>query len=196
MPRLPLRGTTGAAAAVVSSLALAVPVGDAYANGLSGAAAAAVTPAIAAAPTATTTGTRATIERDGTATVPEDAPKVVKRLIAAANEIVGKPYEWGGGHGSVVDDGYDCSGAVSYALIGAGLLDAPLASTGLMTALSEGQGGWINVYASADHAYLEVAGIRLDTSSVGDASGLSGVRWRPAIGRRAGFAVRHGDVSS
>ncbi|WP_445148763.1 hypothetical protein [Baekduia sp. Peel2402] len=195
MPRLPSRGTTGAAAAFVTSLVLTLPVGNAYANGLSGAAAAAVTPTITAASATTTKGTRATIKADGTATVPEDAPKVVKRLIAAANEIIGKPYEWGGGHGTVVDDGYDCSGAVSYALIGAGLLDSPLASTGLMTALGEGQGRWINVYASAEHAYLEVADIRLDTSSVGDASGLSGVRWRPVIGQRAGFTVRHGDVS-
>jgi hypothetical protein len=191
MLRVPLRG------AVVAALALTLPApGVASANGLSGAAAAAVTPTIETAPAATVKGARATIRGDGTATIPEDAPKVVKRLIAAANEIVGKPYKWGGGHGAVVDDGYDCSGAVSYALIGAGLLDAPLASGALETALGDGQAQWINVYASAEHAYMEVAGIRLDTSSVGDPSGLSGVHWRPAIGQREGFAVRHGDVSA
>ncbi|HWI74505.1 MAG TPA: hypothetical protein VNT55_21270 [Baekduia sp.] len=192
MSRFSLRGAAGAAAA--TSLVLILP-GGAEANGLSGAAAAAVTPTIVASSAATTEGKRATIRDDGTATIPEDAPKVVRRLIAAANEIVGKPYKWGGGHGTVVDDGYDCSGAVSYALIGAGLLDAPLASGGLMTALDEGQATWINVYASVDHAYLEVAGLRLDTSSVGDPSGLAGVRWRPVIGQREGFSVRHGDVS-
>jgi hypothetical protein len=177
-----------AGVAAASSLAIAAP---ASANGLSGAAAAAVTPPIVAAPAATSAGTRAKIRSDGTATIPEDAPAAVKRLIAAANEIVGKPYKWGGGHGTVVDDGYDCSGAVSYALIGAGLLDAPMASGGLMTALSDGAGQWISVYSSAEHAYLEVAGLRLDTSAIEDPSGLSGVRWRPAIGQRAGFAARH-----
>jgi hypothetical protein len=180
------RRVVGVAAA--TSVVVAAP---ASANGLAGAAAAAITPNIVGAPAATSAGTRARIRDDGTATIPEDAPAAVRRLIAAANEIVGKPYKWGGGHGTVVDDGYDCSGAVSYALIGARLLDAPLASGALAATFDDGAGDWIAVYANADHAYLEVAGLRLDTSSVGDPSGQAGVRWRVAIGQRAGFAVRH-----
>jgi hypothetical protein len=181
-----------AGVAVVSSLAIVAPA--ASANGLSGAAAAAVTPTIVTSPSATSSGSRAKIRSDGTATIPEDAPATVRKLIAAANEIIGKPYEWGGGHGTVVDDGYDCSGAVSYALIGAGLLPSPLASGGLETALdADGLGRWISVYASSEHAYLEVAGLRLDTSAIDDPSGLSGVRWRPVIGQREGFSARHPD---
>jgi hypothetical protein len=142
----------------------------------------------------TIAGTTAVLRSDGTVAIPRDAPRRVQDLIAAANAIVGLPYKWGGGHGTLVDDGYDCSGAVSFALIGGGLLAGPEDSGTLAATLGvEGAGAWVTVYANADHAYLEVAGMRLDTSSVGDASGLSGVRWRPVIGQRSGFAARHVD---
>ena len=68
---------------------------------------------------------------DGTAVAPEDAPSVVKRVILAGNQIAKFPYKWGGGHGAWRDNGYDCSGSVSFALAGAGLLDSPLTSGAL-----------------------------------------------------------------
>jgi hypothetical protein len=80
---------------------------------------------------------------------------------------------------------------VSYALIRAEMLDAPLSSGLFAAALGDGAGGWVTVYGNAEHAYLEVAGLRLDTSAFGDTGGRSGVRWRPAIGARIGFVVSH-----
>src|SRR3954468_7196599 len=56
----------------------------------------------------------------------------IVRLVRAANRIARTPYRYGGGHGSFPDWGYDCSGSVSYALHGAGLLRSPLDSSSLM----------------------------------------------------------------
>jgi cell wall-associated NlpC family hydrolase len=137
-------------------------------------------------------GRRALVRADGKAAIPRGAPKRVRVALAAANKIVGKPYKWGGGHGRLVDSGYDCSGTVGYSLIHAGLQTAPMVS-GQYAARwgSRGAGRWITVYANKGHVYMEIAGLRLDTSPVGDPSGRRGVRWRPAIGRRSGFSVRH-----
>jgi hypothetical protein len=115
----------------------------------------------------------------------------VRAIIAAANQIVGKPYKWGGGHAKLLDRGYDCSGTVSYALIRAGLLISPLVSGTFARWGAAGAGRWTAIYANRGHVYLEVAGLRLDTSAVGDPRGRSGVRWRPLIGKRRGFHVRH-----
>jgi hypothetical protein len=141
--------------------------------------------------TKTVPGTVAKLRTDGKAAIPRGAPKRVQALIAAANRIVGKPYKWGGGHARLADAGYDCSGAVSYALIGSGMLVAPMVSGTLARWQATGLGKWLSVYANKGHVYLEVAGLRLDTSRVGDPSGRSGVRWRPVIGRRTGFHARH-----
>lgn len=150
-----------------------------------------VPPVLPAVHEAIVKGTHARMRTDGKAAIPRAAPQVVRSIIRAANQIVGKPYVWGGGHGKLVDRGYDCSGTVSYALIRAGLLRSPLVSGDLAKTYSPGTGRYVTVYANAGHVYMEVAGLRLDTSSVGDPGGHSGVRWRPAIGRRAGFRVRH-----
>jgi len=107
---------------------------------------------------------------------------------ATANAIRDKPYVWGGGHGSFEASGYDCSGAVSYALHGGGFLDSPLDSTGFMSWGESGVGNWITVYANSGHAYAVIAGLRWDT--VGDAQG-SGPRWHPALPYPHGFTVRH-----
>jgi hypothetical protein len=131
------------------------------------------------------------LRADGRAAIPRGAPRRVRAVIAAANQIVGKPYKWGGGHGRLVDSGYDCSGAVSYALIRAGLLRGVLVSGGLAHVHRAGAGRWVSIYANDGHVYLEVAGLRLDTSPVGDPTGRHGVRWRPVIGRRPGFRARH-----
>ena len=105
---------------------------------------------------------------------PRGAPPAVKAAIAAANSIATTPYVWGGGHGSCYSYGYDCSGAVSFALYGAGLLDTPLTSGALESYGEPGPGRWITIYASATHTYAVIAGLRWDT--VGDAPG-TGPRW-------------------
>jgi hypothetical protein len=124
----------------------------------------------------------------GVALAPPSAPEAIKAAISAANEIVGRPYIWGGGHGSWYSAGYDCSGAVSYALAGGGLLSAPLDSTRLAGWGEPGPGRWLTVYANAGHAYAEIAGLRWDT--VGDARG-TGPRWHLDPAYPEGFVERH-----
>ncbi len=130
----------------------------------------------------------AVIAPDGlTAMVPAAAPPQVRDAIAAANRIVGKPYRWGGGHARVEDDAYDCSGAVSYPLMAAGLLRGPLDSTGLKRFGEAGPGVWMTVYANAEHTYAVIAGLRLDTSGTGG----KGPRWHTGARSGKGFVVRH-----
>jgi cell wall-associated NlpC family hydrolase len=148
-------------------------------------------PALPVSKTPTVAGKTAMIRRNGLAAIPTGAPARVRAIISAANQIIGKPYKWGGGHGRLFDSGYDCSGSVSYALIRAGLLGYPMVSGSLARWGAKGAGGYVTIYANKSHVYMEVAGLRLDTSSVGDNAGQSGVRWRPPIGKRFGFAVRH-----
>ena len=148
-------------------------------------------PEIEVPTTATIKGTRALVRADGKAAIPRGAPKRVRAVIAAGNQIVGKPYKWGGGHAKLADRGYDCSGAVSYALVKATLLGAPMVSGSLARWGAKGAGKWVSVYANKGHVYMEVAGLRLDTSSVGDVRRRNGVRWRPVIGQRSRFAARH-----
>jgi cell wall-associated NlpC family hydrolase len=124
----------------------------------------------------------------GVALAPPDAPETVKGVINNANMIVGRPYVWGGGHGSFYDDSYDCSGAVSFALFGGGLIPRPLTSGDLMRWGEPGPGKWITVYANAGHTYAEIAGLRFDT--VGAEQG-SGPRWHLATMPGDGFVARH-----
>lgn len=124
----------------------------------------------------------------GIALAPPGAPPRVAATINAANTIVGRPYIWGGGHGSWYARGYDCSGAVSFALAGGGFLSTPLTSGALESYGAPGEGRWITIYASATHAYAVIAGLRWDT--VGDARG-SGPRWHVAGTPPAGFVARH-----
>lgn len=115
------------------------------------------------------------------ARVPLKAPAEVQQAIIAANKIVGLPYKWGGGHARVQDTGYDCSGTVSYALIGAKLLDSPLPSYDFEKSWKQaeaGEGQWISVYGNRGHAFAVIAGLRLDTSAARDSSGLKGPQWR------------------
>jgi cell wall-associated NlpC family hydrolase len=133
------------------------------------------------------TGKRARVLPDGTAVAPENAPGVVKRVILAGNEIAKFPYKWGGGHGAWRDDGYDCSGSVSFALAGAGLLDSPLTSGLFMNYGAVGPGRWITIYANAGHVFMVVAGLRFDTSG----QGRAGTRWQAESVSTDGYAVRH-----
>jgi hypothetical protein len=127
--------------------------------------------------------------KTGIAIPPTGAPAAVVAAINAGNAIHGRPYVWGGGHGSFESRGYDCSGAVSYVLHAAGMLASPQASGPLMSWGLPGKGRWISVMANRSHAYAVVAGLRWDTSSYGD--GGSGPRWRATKRRPHGFAVRH-----
>jgi Transglycosylase SLT domain len=122
------------------------------------------------------------------ASAPRGAPAAVKAAIAAANSISTTPYVWGGGHTSWISAGYDCSGAVSFALYGGGLLDRPLTSGELESYGEPGPGRWITIYASPTHTYAVIAGLRWDT--VGDAQG-SGPRWHAEPPYPDGFVVRH-----
>jgi cell wall-associated NlpC family hydrolase len=133
------------------------------------------------------TGRRARVLPDGTAVAPENAPDIVKRVILAANEIAKFPYKWGGGHGAWRDNGYDCSGSVSFALAGAGLLDSPLTSGGFLGYGAPGPGRWITIYTNQGHIFMTVAGLRFDTSG----QGRAGTRWQAESVSTAGFAVRH-----
>jgi len=133
------------------------------------------------------TGRRARVLPDGTAVAPENAPPLVQRVIQAGNAIAKLPYEWGGGHGAWRDDGYDCSGSVSFALAGAGLLQAPMASGGFMSYGAEGPGKWITIYANEGHMFMVVAGLRFDTSG----QGRAGTRWQEEASSSAGLNVRH-----
>ena len=133
-------------------------------------------------------GTRAKLTKSGLAIPPADAPQAVIDAINAGNRIRKKPYVYGGGHGSFQAKGYDCSGAVSYVLNAAGLLESPMPSGPLMRWGLPGKGSWITVYANAGHAYAVIAGLRWDTSAMG--SGGNGPRWRAVKRSPKGFAVR------
>jgi putative peptidoglycan binding protein len=136
------------------------------------------------------TGVNATLGSDGLAIAPASAPQQVKDAIAAANRIVGKPYKYGGGHGRWEDSGYDCSGSMSYALHGAGLLNRALTSGDFMRWGSAGKGSWITVYAHSGHGFLVIAGLRFDT---GYNNAGSGPRWSTKMRPTDGYTVRHPD---
>jgi hypothetical protein len=133
-------------------------------------------------------GAQAILGSDGLAIAPESAPPEVKAAIEAANRIVGKPYKYGGGHGKWEDSGYDCSGAMSYALHGAGLLDRALTSGDFTRWGEEGAGQWITVYAHGGHGYLVIAGLRFDT---GWNNAGKGPRWSEEMRPDDGYTVRH-----
>jgi cell wall-associated NlpC family hydrolase len=138
------------------------------------------------------TGARVSITRaaalpNGVAVPPLEGPEAVKQIIEAGNIIARSPYVWGGGHGKWIDTGYDCSGSVSFALAAAGLLEGPLDSGHLSQWGDAGPGRWVTIYANAGHVFMEVAGIRFDTSG----QRVTGSRWQNAGRSTAGFAVRH-----
>ncbi len=148
----------------------------------------------------TVPGTVAQLLPDGSAAAPADAPAAVQQAVWAANAIQDKPYIYGGGHRRFEDAGYDCSGTVSFALHGGGLLDAPLDSSSFMRWGEAGEGQWITVYTNPGHAYAVIAGLRLDTSVASAARRATlaarkaterGPRWRPAERSSRGYKRRH-----
>ena len=138
--------------------------------------------------TAAPAGETATLGSDGLAVAPASAPPEVKGAVEAANRIVGKPYKYGGGHGRWEDSGYDCSGAMSYALHGGGLLNRQLTSGDFMSWGRAGEGSWITVYAHGGHGYLVIAGLRFDT---GYNNAGKGPRWSEEMRPTDGYTVRH-----
>jgi hypothetical protein len=146
-------------------------------------------------------GEVAVLQEDGTAAAPADAPEQVKQAIWAANSLQELPYRYGGGHNLKFDvaKGADCSGTVSFALHAAGLLKTPLDSGSFMKWGETGKGEWITIYTNPGHAYVVIAGLRLDTSVAGMArtKGVAssaferGPRWRPMKRSGRGFMKRH-----
>src|SRR4051812_37441752 len=145
-------------------------------------------------------GAKATLLPDGTAAAPAEAPPEIQAAIFAANKLLDKPYKYGGGHAKVEDSGYDCSGTVSYALLGAGLLKSPLDSSSFMRWGAKGKGTWFTVYTNPGHAFAMIAGLRLDTSAYGVRAkaarkiarvGERGPRWRLGKRPKQGFKARH-----
>ena len=124
-------------------------------------------------------------------------PAAVKGIIAAGNQIVGKPYLYGGGHGLPLDQvapAYDCSSSVEHLLYGGGLLPVSYdaASGSLESFGPPGPGRWVTIYASADHVFMYVAGLRWDThDAAGPGDGSAGIGWHPLVRGAAGFVVRH-----
>ena len=137
-------------------------------------------------------GRRARSASDNDLVPPADAPPKVVKVILAANEINHTPYVWGGGHGGYARvDGYDCSGAVSYALNAGGFMPGPPIVSGLFGGVGDpGKGKWITIYSNHEHVFMFVAGVRFDTSAWGDTAG-SGPRWRSTPRSLAGFTVTH-----
>lgn len=132
---------------------------------------------------------KATLNSQGLAVAPADAPTVIREVIAAANKIAYKPYVYGGGHASWNSSGYDCSGSVSYALHAAGLLSTPYDSTQFESYGASSYGRWITIYANGGHAFMKVAGLWFDTAAQ---SSHNGDRWsRSRVSPSSGFIVRH-----
>jgi cell wall-associated NlpC family hydrolase len=129
----------------------------------------------------------AEVLKNGIALPPFEAPMEVRAIIESGNQIARTPYKWGGGHGKWKDDGYDCSGSVSYALASAGLLGGPLTSGGLMSWGKPGKGKWITVWTNPGHVFLEVAGVRFDTSG----TRRTGSRWQSDMRPTSGYVARH-----
>jgi hypothetical protein len=146
--------------------------------------------ALLAAAQASAAAPQATLTAGGRAVAPASAPPAVKAMIEAANRIRHRPYVWGGGHRSWNSRGYDCSGSVSYAMHAAGLLESPLDSTGFMRWGGGGGGSWVRIYASKEHVFAVIAGLRWDTSYSEDGD-RSGPGWSEQMRPSGGFRLRH-----
>lgn len=133
-------------------------------------------------------GAETRLHPNGEAIPPVGAPEAVQRVVEAGNMIARSPYRWGGGHGRWLDNGYDCSGSVSFALYAGHLLENPMTSGTLMRWGAPGRGRWITVYANPGHVFMVVGGLRFDTSG---RRGTRGSRWQPGMRGTSGYVVRH-----
>lgn len=141
--------------------------------------------------TGPTTPGNSALLRGNLALAPVNAPISVKRAIWAANQLRTKPYRFGGGHKTFHDNAYDCSGTISYALAGAGLVSVPMSSKEFRAYGSRGPGKWITVYARNGHTFAVIAGLRLDTTSPHNPNRRWAPRWQPTERTPRGFEVRH-----
>lgn len=130
----------------------------------------------------------ATLAANGKAYAPPEAPYRVHLMVAAANELVNKPYRFGGGHATLYDSGYDCSGSTSYVLHKGGLLNSPIPSGTFLNYGRAGYGKYVNIYARNGHVFLELCGLRFDT---GGTTVSTGPRWKPKPRSLNGYSVRH-----
>ena len=137
-------------------------------------------------------GARAAL-RGHIAAAPTQAPLEVKRAIWAANQLASKPYRYGGGHKSFSDSGYDCSGTISYALGGAGVVKSPISSNEFRRFGERGSGKWITIYARNGHTFATIAGLRLDTTPFNTMKRDNNwaPRWQPTPRAPHGFEARH-----
>lgn len=124
----------------------------------------------------------------GAIAIPAAVPEIVQKVVAGANEIADFPYVYGGGHASFVDNAYDCSGSVSYALAAGGLLSLPETSGELESWGAPGPGRYITIYANAGHTYMYVDGILYDTAG---RSGVYASRWQVGAVDNSGYVARH-----
>jgi hypothetical protein len=129
--------------------------------------------------------------RYGKAAAPQKAPLAVKRAIWAANQLSNKPYRFGGGHRSFFERAYDCSGTVSYALAGAGLIRSPMNSSEFRRYGARGRGRWITIYTRPGHTYAVIAGLRLDTTPWDNYTGRWAPRWQSNERVPLKFEARH-----
>jgi hypothetical protein len=142
-------------------------------------------------------GERAVLLPDGSAAAPAQAPAAVKGIIAAGNQIAGRPYLYGAAHGlplSELSPAYDCSSSVEHLLYGGGLLPVGYgaASSALEAFGAAGIGRWVTIYASPAHVFMYVAGLRWDTyPAAGPGDGNEGIGWHPLVRSSAGFVARH-----
>lgn len=183
------RSRTGTRSAIAALACLGALIAAAPASAQTGGASTPTT----VAPTPTVPCCKAKVLKNGMAAAPAGAPANVVNAIAAGNAIRKRPYRYGGGHQSFTDTGYDCSGAVSYVLNGAGLITSPMHS-GLLASSwgAPGRGQWITVFANRSHAYIVVAGLRFDTSAVGESLRRgSGPRWRATKRKPKGYWPRY-----
>jgi hypothetical protein len=125
------------------------------------------------------------------AAAPQSAPLIVKRAIWAANQLHAKPYRFGGGHKSFLDSAYDCSGTVSYALGGAGVIKTPMSSSEFRNFGRKGSGKWITIYARSGHTFAVIAGLRLDTTPYVTGREKWAPGWQPTFRAPSGFEARH-----
>jgi cell wall-associated NlpC family hydrolase len=129
--------------------------------------------------------------RFGLAAAPVNAPLTVKRAIWAANQLRSKPYRYGGGHRSFHDNAYDCSGTISYALGGAGVIKSPMSSSDFRRFGQSGRGKWITVYARNGHTFAVIAGLRLDTTPYITGRERWAPAWQASPRGPLGFEARH-----
>lgn len=130
----------------------------------------------------------ATLTPDGLAIPPADAPSVVRQIINAGNQIAKLPYRFGGGHGTFIDNAYDCSGSISFVFAAAGLLNTTVTSGELMGWGANGPGKWITVFANNGHTFMYIAGLRFDTVALAQ----TGSRWSNRSATEGGaYATRH-----